>query len=140
VAGASYWLARRFSRSMQEGWLRAFRVAMAATLVWLVASVAAGGLTRAYHGLFAVPAGDAYCATLRTLAVVGVTLLLAAISSRPNFRDFARLVYPLMLLGGYRLLSDDLRQDRKTALFLSLLVYGATLIALPRLRRARANS
>ena len=141
VAGASYFLARRFSRSMEGGWtLRAFHVAMAAALVWLVTGLAAGSLTGAYHGLFAVPAGDAYCATLRTLAVVGVTLLLAAISSRPNFRDFARLVYPLMLLGGYRLLSDDLRQDRKTALFLSLLVYGATLIALPRLRRARANS
>jgi hypothetical protein len=141
LAGASYWLARRFSRSMQEGWtLRAFRVAMAAALVWLVAGVAAGSLTSAYHGLFAVAAGDPYCATLRTLAVVGVTLLLAAIGTQANFRDFAQLVYPLMLLGGYRLLSDDLRQDRKTALFLSLLVYGATLIALPRLRRARANS
>ena len=45
-----------------------------------------------------------------------------------------------MLLGGYRLLTDDLHQDRKTALFLSLLLYGAALIALPRLRRARANS
>ena len=126
---------------MQEGWtLRAFRVAMAAALVWLVTGLAAGSLTGAYHGLFAAAAGDPYCATLRTLAVVGVTLLLAAIGTQANFRDFAQLVYPLMLLGGYRLLSDDLRQDRKTALFLSLLVYGATLIALPRLRRARANS
>ncbi len=141
VAGASYWLARRFSRSMQEGWtLRVFRVAMAAACVWLVAGVAAGSLTGAYHRLFAVAAGDSYCATLRTLAVVGITLLLAAIGTQAKFRDFAQLVYPLMLLGAYRLLSDDLRQDRKTALFLSLLIYGAALIALPRLRRARANS
>jgi len=141
VAGASYWLARRYSRSMAEGWtLRAFRVSMAAALVWLVAGLAAGSLTGAYHALGAVAAGDPYYATLRTLAVVGVTLLLAAIGSRTNFRDFAQLVYPLMLLGGFRLLSDDLRQERKSALFLSLLVYGATLIALPRLRRARANS
>jgi hypothetical protein len=141
MAGASYWLARRFSRSMGESWtLRAFRVAMAASLVWLVAGIAAGSLTGTYHGLFGVAAGNPYCATLRTLAVVGVTLLLAAIGSRPNYRDFAQLVYPLMVLGGYRLLSDDLRQDRKTALFLSLLFYGATLIALPRLRRAPANS
>jgi hypothetical protein len=141
MAGASYWLAKRFSRSMGESWtLRAFRVAMAASLVWLVAGIAAGSLTGTYHGLFGVAAGNPYCATLRTLAVVGVTLLLAAIGSRPNYRDFAQLVYPLMVLGGYRLLSDDLRQDRKTALFLSLLFYGATLIALPRLRRAPANS
>ena len=140
VAGASYWLARRHSHSMEESLtLRAFRVAMAAALVWLVAGLAAGSLTRTYHWLFAVAAGDAYCATLRTLAVVGVTLLLAALGSRPNCRDFAQLVYPLMLLGGYRLLADELRQGRKTALFLSLLFYGATLIALPRLRRPRAN-
>jgi hypothetical protein len=140
-AGASYLLARRYSRPMEGGWmLRVFRVVMAAALVWLVAGLAAGSLTGIYHGLFAVAAGDPYCATLRTGAVVGVTLLLAAIGSRPNFRDFAQLVYPLMLLGGYRLLSDDLRQDRKAALFLSLLVYGATLIALPRLRRTRANT
>ena len=53
--------------------------------------------------------------------MVGITLLLAAIGTQAKFRDFAQLVYPLMLLGAYRLLSDDLRQDRKTALFLSLL-------------------
>jgi hypothetical protein len=97
-------------------------------------------LTHIYHGIFAVAAGDSFCSTLRTGAVVAVALLLAAIGSRPNFRDFAQLVYPLMLLGGYRLLTDDLRQDRKSALFLSLLLYGAMLIVLPRLRRARANS
>jgi hypothetical protein len=141
VAAASYLLAVRPSRSMGSGWnVRAFRVGMAAALVWLVLGLAAGSLTGIYHALFAVAPGDSFCATLRTGAVLGVTLLLATVSSRPNFQDLARLVYPLMLLGGYRLLTDDLRQDRKAALFLSLLLYGATLIALPRLRRARANS
>ena len=141
VAGASYLLAVQSSRSLEGGWnFHAFRVAMGATLVWLVLGLAAGSLTGLYHELFGAAAGDSYCATLRTGAVVGVTLLLAVIGSRPNFRDLARLVYPLMLLGGYRLLTDDLRQNRKAALFLSLLLYGGTLIALPRLRRARAIS
>ena len=40
-----------------------------------------------------------------------------------------------MVLGAYRLLTDDLHQDRKAALFLSLLIYGAALIVLPRLRK-----
>jgi hypothetical protein len=141
VAGASYLLAVRSSRSIGGGWnFHAFRVAMAAALVWLVLGLAAGGLVGIYRGLFAVAVGDSFFATLRTGAVVGVTLLVAAVGSRPDFRDFAQLVFPLMLLGGYRLLTDDLRQDRKAALFLSLLLYGAMLIALPRLRRARAKS
>jgi hypothetical protein len=141
VTGASYLLAVRSSRSVGGGWnFHAFRVAMAAALVWLLLGLAAGGLVGIYRGLFAVAAGDSFFATLRTAAVVGVTLLVAAVGSRPDFRDLAQLVFPLMLLGGYRLLTDDLRQDRKAAMFLSLLLYGAMLIALPRLRRARAKS
>jgi hypothetical protein len=137
VAGASYLLAMWSSRSLEGGWnLRAFRVALAGALVWLMLGLAAGSLTGLYHRLLAVAAGDSYCATLRTGVVVGVALLLAAFGSRPDFRDFAQLIYPLMLLGGYRLLTDDLHQDRKIVLFLSLLLYGAALVALPRLRRS----
>jgi hypothetical protein len=141
VAGACYLLAGRSSPSMQGGWnFHAFRVGIAAALVWMVLGLTAGSLTGICHGVFAVPVGDSYCATVRTGAVVGVALLLAVLGSRPDSRVFAQLVYPLMLLGGYRLLTDDLRQDRKSALFFSLLFYGATLIAIPRLRRARAKS
>jgi hypothetical protein len=140
AAGVSYLLAVGLARSPDGGWgVRSFRIAMAAALVWLVLGLAAGGLTGIYHGLFAAAAGDSYCATLRTGAVVGVTMLLAWAGSRLGFQDLAQLVYPLMLLGGYRLLTDDLHQERKAALFLSLLLYGAALLAIPRLRRARAG-
>jgi hypothetical protein len=44
-----------------------------------------------------------------------------------------------MLLGAYRLVAVDMHQDRKVALFLSLLLYGAALMAIPRLRRAQVN-
>jgi hypothetical protein len=141
VAAGSYLLAVRPSRSLDRGWnVHAFRVALAGVLVWLVLSLAAASLTGLYHEFWGDAAGGSYCATLRTSAVVGITLLLAWGGSRLGFRDLAQLVYPLMLLGGYRLLTDDLHQDRKAALFLSLLLYGAALMALPRLRRARATS
>ena len=141
VAGVGYLLAVWSARSVDGGWnFHAFRVGMAAVVVWLVLGLCAGSLTGLYHGVFSLAAGDSYCATLRTGAIVGVTLLLAYASSRFGFRDLAQLVYPLMILGGYRLLADDLHQDRKTALFLSLLLYGAALMALPRLRRPRATS
>jgi hypothetical protein len=38
------------------------------------------------------------------------------------------------------LLAHDMHQDRKTALFLSLLLYGAALMAIPRLRRTSAHT
>jgi hypothetical protein len=121
------------------GWnFQALRLVLASLLVWLTLGVTAGGLTGIYHGTFGAAAGDPYCATLRTAAVTGIALLLAWAGSHPKLRHLAPLVYPLMLLGAYRLLADDLHQDRKTTLFLSLLLYGAALMAIPRLRRVRA--
>ena len=40
-----------------------------------------------------------------------------------------------MLAGAFRLVMDDLHQERKAALFLSLLLYGAALMLLPRLHQ-----
>jgi hypothetical protein len=47
-----------------------------------------------------------------------------------------RLGYPAMLLGAWRLAMVDLHQEQKTALILSLLVYGAALMVMPRVGRA----
>jgi hypothetical protein len=141
VAAASYLLAVRSAGALGEGWnFQAFRLALAAVLIWEVLGLSAGGLTRIYHGVSGVPAADPYCATIRTGVVTGAALLLALAGSRPTFRHLAPLVYPLMLLGAYRLLAVDMHQDRKVALFLSLLLYGAALVAIPRLRRAQAHS
>jgi len=88
--------------------------------------------------VFGEAASHAYCATLRTTVVAVAALLLAWAGSRWDNLELSRLIYPAMALGAYRLLTDDLHQDRKAALFLSLLVYGSALIALPRLKKARA--
>jgi hypothetical protein len=109
---------------------RALRIGLAAVLIWLSAGTAAGLLTSSYHSVFGITATHAYCATLRT-AVIAVAALLAA-----RFASWSHLIYPLMLLGVWRLVMVDLHQERKTALFLSLLIYGAALIILPRLLRA----
>lgn len=141
VAGASYLLAVRFAPSIGDSRsLRTFRLALASVLAWEVLGLSAGGLTRIYHGLTGMPAGDPYCATVRTGVVTGAALLLALIGSRSKFSHLAQLVYPLMLLGAYRLVAVDMHQDRKVALFLSLLLYGAALMTIPRLRRVRVNS
>ena len=115
-----------------------FRIVPAAILVWLAAGIAAGVLTAGYHSLFGVAASQAYCAVLRTTVLAGGSLLLAWAGPHWKRSELARLVYPAMLLGGYRLLTQDLHQEATGALFLSLVVYGAALIALPRLKRSTA--
>jgi hypothetical protein len=127
-------------RSVGDGWnYRALRTAKAGAVVWLGAGVAAGLLTFAYHSAFGVDATHAYCATLRTGVLSGTALLLAWGGGRWRRPELSRLIYPVMALGGYRMIGVDLRQDRTAALFLSLLLYGASLMVLPRLVREKKD-
>jgi hypothetical protein len=135
-----YLLASRRAAWREGAAARLTRLAMAAALTWLCAGVLAWGLTAAYHAARGAGASHAYCATLRTAVLVGGALLLAWAGSRWKSWELSLLTYPLMALGAYRLVAEDLHQDRKAVLFLSLLVYGAALTALPRLNRARART
>jgi hypothetical protein len=112
------------------GWIaRALRIARGAALVLLTAAATAGLLNFVYHAIFGAEATHAYCATLRTAVIAAAALLLA------RFGRLAPLIYPLMILGAWRLVTVDLHQEKNAALFLSLLLYGATLILLPRAAR-----
>lgn len=141
VTGACYLLAARSAPFLSLGWnFRALRIALASMLVWEVLGLTAGGLTGIYRGLFGVEGNDPFCITLRTAVVTCAAVLLALAGARPNLRDLTQMVYPLMLLGAYRLIAHDMHHDRKAALVLSLLLYGVALMAIPRLRRTRANA
>jgi hypothetical protein len=141
AAAASYALSLRFAGRQKETWNTvAFRVVLAATSVWMFSGIAAGAFTGLYHFWFGINASHAYCATLRTGVVVVAALALAGAGSRWNRPELAALIYPAMLLAGYRLVAEDLRQDRKVALFLSLLIYGLALTLLPRLKKTRPEA
>jgi len=101
-----------------------------ACLTWLASGLAAGLLTGGYHALFGANATPAFCATLRTAVLSGASLMVV-------WAGYSKLLYPLMVLAAYRLLLQDLHQDLKAAAVLSLLIYGATLMALPVVKRAR---
>ena len=113
-----------------------FHITVAASFIFIAAGIAAGLLTAAYHLAMGAAATHAYCATLRTGVLAGLSLLLAWAGPRWNRPELSLLVYPAMLLGGYRLLVQDLNQGHNGALFFSLLLYGAVLTALPRLKRS----
>ena len=74
--------------------------------------------------------------TLRTGLICALALgsAVAGVRSR-NRPECGWLVYPLMLYGAYRLLVEDFPNGRPTALALSLLFYGGTLLLLTRLVR-----
>jgi hypothetical protein len=110
------------------------RLTMAATATAMCAGIAAGCLTAAYHYIFGPQANHAYCATLRTSVLAILALMLAWAAPRWKHPELSRLIYPVMILGAYRLVAQDLHEE-KAVLFVSLLVYGAALTALPRLKR-----
>jgi hypothetical protein len=138
AAGVCCWLALRRAAPHGGGIAQMCRLAASAAFLWLLAGMAAYAAAAGYHAIFGPGASHAYCATLRTSVLVGGALASAWAGARWSHRELASLVYPLMAVGGYRLLAQDLRQDRSAALFLSLLIYGAALTALPRLRRGPA--
>ncbi len=109
------------------------RLAFAGGLAWLSAGLAAAASTAGYHAIFGAGASHAYCATLRTSVLAIGALIAAWAGTRRRDKAFARLIYPLMLLGAYRLVAYDMHVEQKAASVISLLVYGAALILLPRL-------
>ena len=122
-------------RSDGGSWLaRALGIMKTAALVFLTAGIVAGLLTFGYHAAFGVTATHAYCATLRTAVIASCALILARTGR------FAALIYPLMTLGAWRLVVVDLHQERTTALFLSLLLYGGALMLLPKIVRPRSTT
>jgi hypothetical protein len=77
-------------------------------------------------------------ASLRT-ALLSVSVV--ALGAAGRFRHtaiFARLVYPVLALGGVRLLVDDFRHSEPSTMFLALALYGAALAFGPRLAARRA--
>jgi hypothetical protein len=78
----------------------------------------------------------AVAAVLRTAILAALALGLALASRRGAWPELGWLVYPLVVLGGVKLLLQDLRHGRPATLVLSLALYGAVLVLAPRLMKA----
>lgn len=137
AAVLAYGLVLRVRKARTEPWTERVSAAMlAALLTWSAAGFAAGWL-------LAVRWDASFLSTLRTAVVAVLALALAWFGRRWNLTELIWVLYPWMTFGALKLFVEDFRQGRPATLFLSLLLYGGTLIALPRLlrraRRARAD-
>jgi hypothetical protein len=72
---------------------------------------------------------------VRTAVLAAVALLLAGASHAKRGQELGWLLYPVLALGGVKLFAEDLRFSRPATLFLALALYGAALVAAPRLAR-----
>ncbi len=118
------------ARSSQSwGWLSLMpRAALFLFFVW----VAGGALLAYFAPRYLGTGGDVDAgalATSRTGLLAIAALLLAWLSRRPRFVEAGWLVYPLLALAAFRVLSQDILAGRPVTLFVSLALLGASLIA-----------
>lgn len=83
-----------------------------------------------------VPASDSGAlATLRTGVLAATVVGVGLLGRWTRLWEAGALVYPALIVGGLKLLVEDLRFGRPSTLFASLLVYGGALVLAPRLAR-----
>lgn len=113
---------------------RAVKLALLAVLAWCAFGVACAAFAR---GLAGAPAADpAALALLRMGVVAAAALLLGWLGRWRRYREAAWLVYPVLVLGAFKLVLEDFLLGRAAELFGALALYGAVLIFAPRVARA----
>jgi hypothetical protein len=76
-------------------------------------------------------------AALRTGALAAAAPLCALLAHASRFEAARWLVYPLLLLGGVKLVAEDFRRGSALTLFVSLVLYGGGMSLAARLLRRR---
>lgn len=118
------------------------RFALALALVWLASGCVVGFLADAVAVSTEGVADLGRLATVRTGVLAAITLVAAAVSRNDRFREWAWLVYPMLVFIGLKMVAQDFNHSRPATLFIALALFGVALIVAPRLRRStrRAES
>lgn len=120
-------------RSRARSWRARLPEALAAAVgAWMAGGTLVTGIVVAVGPASATPAA---VATLRTAVLALLAVALGWAARRWSLPELAWLVYPLLAIGGLKLVAEDLREGRPATLFVSLVLYGGALIAAPRLMR-----
>ena len=138
MAAAIAWLVLATDRSApRSGAARLPQLLLAALVVLAVIRAAQAGLWAVLGGVLHPDTGTA--AVVRTAVLAALALALAAIARRGTLPELGWLVYPLVALGGVKLLLQDLREGRPATLVACLALYGVVLTLAPRLMKPRTD-
>jgi hypothetical protein len=109
---------------------------VARTLVGLLAIFGLGGvLVRAFGPAIAgTPPDPGVLATLKTGLLAAAAVCLARIGRTTRWRELGWLAYPVIMMGGLKLVVEDFGRSRPSTLFIALAMYGAALVAAPRIK------
>jgi hypothetical protein len=124
------------TRGQSPAWY--LRIPKIAVVVMLLGGVGAAVITYSVPVLSGPPSagGDpAVAAAVRSVVTGAAVMLLAFVGGRGLFPEGRWLMYVVLVLGGIKLLVEDLPSGRPATLVFSLAVYGAALIVAPRWAR-----
>jgi hypothetical protein len=119
-----------------RGWRRIPHGLVAGFTTWVAAGILVAGLAHAAGGAGSQPA---IVATLRTAVLATLAVVLADLSRRHSLAEAAWLVYLILAIGGLKLVLEDVPAGRPITLFVSFVIYGAALLAAPRVLRTKAS-
>jgi hypothetical protein len=120
-------------------WLsRVPRLASALLLVMAFGGLAVSLIVPLAAGVPGSGADAGILATLRTGVLAVAALVLARLGRAAKLQELGWLMYPVLVAGGLKLVVEDFRLSRPATLFIALALYGAALIAAPRLARRPA--
>jgi hypothetical protein len=74
-------------------------------------------------------------ASMTTVVLASSAVAVAAVFRITEWAEFRWLVYPVLVVGGLKLIADDFRHSTPSTLFGALAVYGVALILAPRILR-----
>jgi len=138
AAGAGWVVLASDPGAPRAGWARAPQVLLAVLVVFALGKALQVGL---WAALGERAQGDAgFGAVLRTAILAALALSLALLARRRSWPELGWLVYPLVALGGIKLVAQDLREGRPATLVVSLALYGAVLLLAPRLLRPERST
>jgi hypothetical protein len=110
-------------------WHRLPAVVSTAVAVWGLGGLLVTGLLGLLGPLVSLASA---VATLRTGVLSLLAVGLAEGARRPSLRDLGLFVYPLLAIGGLKLVAEDLPSGNPAGLFVSFALYGTALIVAPR--------
>lgn len=116
------------------------RLSIAIVVVWVTSGCLTGGIAPVVAGRADDSVDVGALATVRTCVLAAITLLAAWIGRHARFREWAWLVYPLLVLIGLKMVFQDFKFSRPATLFIALALYGAALIVAPRLRKGAGRA
>ncbi len=135
ASAASAVLAAR--RPAPEGGVFAsvLRLAIVIVVVWVADACVTGFVAPVVAATADGTVDPGALATLRTGVLAVASLLIAWLGRHAGYREWAWVVYPLLVGTGLKMVVQDFSDSRPATLFIALGLFGVALILAPRLKR-----